>query len=177
MCAYQQSDYHWGNKLHLSFIEQLEFVGLWQWAVYVSLNMDDSYCPIRELTAKSIIQRNCPPVNQYQSAAWQHFVDHLLHIGIPREWIEESYAIRCIYDRTSPHQAAIHMEEAQMWDDYHILVSKHVAPLASLTVACFIYIYKKKLSHFLLVYFAFCKLFIFEKCSLGVQFFFPSFFL
>ncbi|KAG5463305.1 MAG: nuclear protein 96-domain-containing protein, partial [Olpidium bornovanus] len=79
----------------LSF--QLENLGLWHWAVFVSLHHVQP--DMREKAVRELIFRNVPACNEDQSEEWQErvrFLRETLHI--PASWLYEAKALRARYE-------------------------------------------------------------------------------
>ncbi|XP_069615683.1 nuclear pore complex protein Nup98-Nup96 [Ranitomeya imitator] len=108
--------------LHASYAEQLETVGLWQWAVFVVLHVPDAV--IREASVRELLTRHCALRETPETLAKEKFlVEKLL---IPAEWIYEAKAIRARRDGDH-HREALYLLRARHWNQCHKLVCRHLA--------------------------------------------------
>jgi len=117
-----RDDYRLQYNLTLSYASVLEFVGLWEWAIYVVLHLPDSdeepY--LREGAIKHILSRQVPAFDD----ANRHFLTHQLHI--PIEWIREAEGPYHVYH--SDYEAAIRcFLECHDWDTAAGLLRTHCA--------------------------------------------------
>lgn len=71
---------------HTNFAAQLESVGLWHWAVFVLLHIEDA--EPRETSVRHLLARNCPlEPDEMEQEKEDFVVDKLL---VPKEWFHEA---------------------------------------------------------------------------------------
>ena len=78
---------------HLDFAMQLEAMGLWHWAIFVILHLQDPHK--RSKLAKEILGRNVLPSDD-ESSEREVFLQERL--GVPTSWIAEAKATRASVD-------------------------------------------------------------------------------
>ncbi|XP_033631554.1 nuclear pore complex protein Nup98-Nup96-like isoform X1 [Asterias rubens] len=110
------------NHLHVSFASQLEGLGLWHWAVFVLLHIQDN-CR-RESVVKALIMRQCTLKRSEANSAKERFL--VGQLNVPVKWINEAKALKALYEKR-PHQQAWHLLEAGHWNDGHSVIIKHLA--------------------------------------------------
>ncbi|XP_067040500.1 nuclear pore complex protein Nup98-Nup96-like isoform X1 [Acropora muricata] len=110
------SQYHAG-LLHSSFAAQLEGLGLWHWAAFVLLHIQD---PVRrERSVRSLICRHCPLSADHLNIEKERFM--LEDLKIPAEWIHEAKALQARYAGRS-REEAFHLVKARHWSLGHNVV-------------------------------------------------------
>ncbi|XP_022108489.1 nuclear pore complex protein Nup98-Nup96-like isoform X2 [Acanthaster planci] len=108
--------------LHTSYASQLEALGLWHWAAFVLLHIQDDFR--REDVVRQLLQRQCLLKRSEENAAKERFLVNQLHI--PPKWIFEAKALRAQYEDRAPEQAW-HLLQAGHWNDCHSVIVKHLA--------------------------------------------------
>ncbi|KAL7065962.1 nucleoporin autopeptidase family protein [Cryptosporidium serpentis] len=94
------------NKLHLNFIQQLEFIGLWEWSLYVALHLQKTTdTSIYSHIFHDILLRNIPnsfPIHSEFSEEklenlnlWKFLIKTL---GLPKTWLLETLAWNFAYN-------------------------------------------------------------------------------
>ncbi|OII76586.1 nucleoporin autopeptidase family protein [Cryptosporidium andersoni] len=93
------------NKLHLNFIQQLEFIGLWEWSLFVALHLQKTTnTSIYSHIFHDILLRNIPnsfPIHSEFSEEkfenlylWKFLINTL---GLPKIWLLETLAWNFAY--------------------------------------------------------------------------------
>ena len=77
------------EMLHMDFAAQLESMGLWQWAIFVLLHLQDPFK--RAKLSKEVLGRNVQPSDE-ESAQREEFLQERL--GVPLAWIADAKAVR-----------------------------------------------------------------------------------
>uniref|UniRef100_A0A182N4M8 Nuclear pore complex protein Nup98-Nup96 n=1 Tax=Anopheles dirus TaxID=7168 RepID=A0A182N4M8_9DIPT len=132
------------SQIHVAFAAQLESHGLWQWAVYVLLHLNDQ--ARRELSIQQLLYRHIQLVaedgdtdamvasengsddaetsRQDYMARERFIVDEL---GIPERWIYWAKAVRAgaVFDY---QQQAHYLLLAKQWNLAHEVILQHLAP-------------------------------------------------
>ncbi|KAG8544950.1 hypothetical protein GDO81_021581 [Engystomops pustulosus] len=108
--------------LHSSYAEQLENVGLWEWAVFVILHTPDD--SIRETSVRELLNRHCALRESPDTLAKEKFLREKL--CLPPEWIYQAKAIRARRDGDH-HREALYLLRAGHWNQCHKLVCRHLA--------------------------------------------------
>ncbi|KAH8583739.1 nucleoporin [Cryptosporidium sp. chipmunk genotype I] len=85
------NELEFSNKLNLMFIQELEILGLWEWAVYVVMhtNMNSSSSLVNCIIMRNI-QENpdyLNPEDYLNDVKWKFLVDRL---GVPSNWLFEA---------------------------------------------------------------------------------------
>ena len=71
-------------QLHTSFATQLEASGLWQWAIFVLLHLDDpAHC---KSAVRGVLSRQCSESEELTER--EVFVSETLHV--PPQWVHEA---------------------------------------------------------------------------------------
>ncbi|XP_038055472.1 nuclear pore complex protein Nup98-Nup96-like isoform X2 [Patiria miniata] len=108
--------------LHTSYAAQLEALGLWHWAAFVLLHIQDDFR--REYIVRQLLKRQCSLKRSEENAAKERFLVNQLHI--PPIWISEAKAFRAQYEGRHPEQAW-HLLQAGHWNESHSVIIKHLA--------------------------------------------------
>ncbi|KAM3934269.1 nuclear pore complex protein Nup98-Nup96 [Leptodactylus fuscus] len=108
--------------LHASYAEQLENVGLWEWAIFVMLHILDPI--IRERSVQELLNRHCALRETPETLSKEKFLREKL--CIPAEWIYEAKAIRARREGDR-HREALYLLRARHWNQCHKLVCRHLA--------------------------------------------------
>uniref|UniRef100_A0A182QPM2 Nuclear pore complex protein Nup98-Nup96 n=1 Tax=Anopheles farauti TaxID=69004 RepID=A0A182QPM2_9DIPT len=135
------------SQIHVAFAGQLESHGLWQWAIYVLLHLNDQ--ARRELSIQQLLYRHIQLVgeddgsgddrrmasesgsddlesnHQHNYIARERFI--VEELGIPERWIYWAKAVRAgaIFDYP---QQAHYLLRAKQWDLAHEVILQHLAP-------------------------------------------------
>lgn len=110
------SQYHAG-MLHTSFAAQLEGLGLWHWATFVLLHLQD---PVRrERAVRSLLCRHCSLSADHSNVEKERFM--LSDLKIPAEWIHEAKALQARYEGRT-REEAFHLVKARHWSLGHNVV-------------------------------------------------------
>ncbi|KAG8453154.1 hypothetical protein GDO86_004828 [Hymenochirus boettgeri] len=115
------SEQHQGI-LHASYAAQLENVGLWEWAIFVLLHINDTH--VRKAAVRELLNRHCIVQESPESLAKENFL--IQHLHIPSEWIHNAKAIRSKRDGDK-HREALYLLKAGQWYQCHKLVTRHLA--------------------------------------------------
>jgi len=109
-------------KLHVAFAEQLEGLGLWKWAVFVLLHLEND--SRREYTIRDLLTRSLAPGSVF-SQADRSFLEVMLRI--PPAWIHAALALRD--EVTGAYQSAVeNYTKAGLPQHAHSLLLEHLAP-------------------------------------------------
>uniref|UniRef100_A0A8D0KD21 Nuclear pore complex protein Nup98-Nup96 n=1 Tax=Sus scrofa TaxID=9823 RepID=A0A8D0KD21_PIG len=108
--------------LQASYAGQLESEGLWEWAVFVLLHIDNS--SIREKAVRELLTRHCQLLETPESWAKEAFLTQKL--CVPAEWIHEAKAVRA-HMESDKHLEALYLFKAGHWNRCHKLVIRHLA--------------------------------------------------
>ncbi|XP_005380089.1 PREDICTED: nuclear pore complex protein Nup98-Nup96 isoform X2 [Chinchilla lanigera] len=110
------------GMLHASYAAQLESEGLWEWAIFVFLHIDNS--SIREKAVRELLTRHCQLLETPESWAKEAFL--IQKLCVPAEWIHEAKAVRA-HMESDPHLEALYLFKAGHWNHCHKLVIRHLA--------------------------------------------------
>ncbi|XP_040282604.1 nuclear pore complex protein Nup98-Nup96 isoform X1 [Bufo bufo] len=108
--------------LHASYTEQLENVGLWEWAIFVLLHVPNAV--IRETSVRELLNRHCALRETLETLTKEKFL--IEKLCIPAEWIYEAKAIRARREGDH-HREALYLLRAGHWNQCHRLVCRHLA--------------------------------------------------
>ncbi|XP_033620078.1 nuclear pore complex protein Nup98-Nup96 isoform X5 [Fukomys damarensis] len=108
--------------LQASYAGQLESEGLWEWAIFVFLHIDNS--SIREKAVRELLTRHCQLLETPESWAKETFLTQKL--CVPAEWIHEAKAVRA-HMESDKHLEALYLFKAGHWNRCHKLVIRHLA--------------------------------------------------
>ncbi|XP_052089696.1 nuclear pore complex protein Nup98-Nup96-like isoform X6 [Mytilus californianus] len=113
------SPYH-RAYIHMNFASQLESIGLWHWAVFIVLHIEDKQC--RESAVKDLLYRY---VTLSTDKDKEDFLQEKLNI--PVRWIHYAKALRAKHENKS-HEEALHLLKSGHWNASHKVILKHIAP-------------------------------------------------
>ncbi|XP_014445902.1 nuclear pore complex protein Nup98-Nup96 isoform X6 [Tupaia chinensis] len=105
-----------------SYAGQLESEGLWEWAIFVFLHIDNS--SLREKAVRELLVRHCQLLETPESWAKETFLTQKL--CVPAEWIHEAKAVRA-HMESDKHLEALYLFKAGHWNHCHKLVIQHLA--------------------------------------------------
>ncbi|XP_020024737.1 nuclear pore complex protein Nup98-Nup96 isoform X3 [Castor canadensis] len=108
--------------LQASYAGQLENKGLWEWAVFVLLHIENS--SIREKAVRELLTRHCQLLETPESWAKETFL--IQKLCVPAEWIHEAKAVRAHMD-SNKHLEALYLFKAGHWNRCHKLIIRHLA--------------------------------------------------
>uniref|UniRef100_A0A8C0DZU9 Nuclear pore complex protein Nup98-Nup96 n=1 Tax=Balaenoptera musculus TaxID=9771 RepID=A0A8C0DZU9_BALMU len=108
--------------LQASYAGQLESEGLWEWAIFVLLHIDNS--SMREKAVRELLTRHCQLLETPESWAKEIFLTEKL--CVPAEWIHEAKAVRA-HMESDRHLEALYLFKAGHWNRCHKLVIRHLA--------------------------------------------------
>ncbi|XP_042543539.1 nuclear pore complex protein Nup98-Nup96 isoform X3 [Dipodomys spectabilis] len=108
--------------LQASYAGQLESEGLWEWAIFVLLHIENS--SMREKAVRELLTRHCQLVETPESWAKETFLTQKL--CVPAEWIHEAKAVRA-HMESDKHLEALYLFKAGHWNRCHKLVIRHLA--------------------------------------------------
>lgn len=108
--------------LHASYAGQLENEGLWEWAVFVLLHINNS--SMREKAVRELLTRHCQLVETPESWAKETFLTQKL--CVPAEWIHEAKAVRA-HMECDRHLEALYLFKAGHWNHCHKLIIRYLA--------------------------------------------------
>lgn len=118
------------ETLHDSYAHQLQSLGLWHWAVFVLMHIEND--DRREQAVKSYLARHVTSVSS-ELDAYERFVIDKLHV--PAEWIYELKAMRAKCEThltlTSGEQNSVQIKlliKAHKFNDAHALLIDALAP-------------------------------------------------
>nr|XP_045000918.1 nuclear pore complex protein Nup98-Nup96 isoform X2 [Jaculus jaculus] len=108
--------------LQASYAGQLESEGLWEWAIFVFLHIENS--SMREKAVRELLTRHCQLLETPESWAKETFLTQKL--CVPAEWIHEAKAVRA-HMESNKHLEALYLFKAGHWNHCHKLVIRHLA--------------------------------------------------
>lgn len=115
----KQSETH----LNVSFASQLENYGLWQWAIFVLLHIQDQQK--RELSVQELLYRYVDLTQNEDYRDKEKFIVDVL--GVPEKWINWAKAVRAGALKKY-HAQADYLLEAKQWALAHEVIMDHIAP-------------------------------------------------
>ncbi|KAJ1658566.1 hypothetical protein IWQ61_002211 [Dispira simplex] len=127
------------DQLCATFAFQLEYLGLWHWAIYVLLFLPDSTA--RQTSIMGVLERQLPSTGdasresvvemggEYQFTPEEHFLVNTLRI--PPAWIHQARAVYCLY-RGWTAQETHHCLLAGEYTRAHRIAVTFLAPQAIL---------------------------------------------
>jgi len=107
--------------LQISYASQLENAGLWKWAVYVLLHLQDDQK--REATIQDTLNRWCCGTNTDLTEDENFLVESL---SIPKNWIYNAKALHAHYKKLH-YEEAIFLLKAGRWDESHSVIIEKLA--------------------------------------------------
>jgi len=111
------------THLSLDYASQLDTAGLWQWAVYVALNMfspsGSDYTHVRQVAVRKLIARNIHNMTETQC---KFLIEEL---QVAPEIIEEELGYQA-FSKREYELAATHFTAAKKWGLAHDIVMKHL---------------------------------------------------
>ncbi|XP_022377491.1 nuclear pore complex protein Nup98-Nup96 isoform X2 [Enhydra lutris kenyoni] len=108
--------------LQTSYAGQLESEGLWEWAIFVLLHIENS--SMREKAVRELLTRHCQLLETPESWAKETFLTQKL--CVPAEWINEAKAVRA-HMESDKHLEALYLFKAGHWNRCHKFIIKHLA--------------------------------------------------
>ncbi|XP_053680653.1 nuclear pore complex protein Nup98-Nup96 [Anopheles nili] len=125
------------SHIHVAFANQLESHGLWQWAVYVLLHLNDQ--ARRELSIQQLLYRHIQLVAPDDGSSDDEAEDTERHdylarerfiveeLGVPEKWIYWAKAVRAGSVFDYPQQAH-YLLKAKQWALAHEIILMQLAP-------------------------------------------------
>uniref|UniRef100_A0A6I8SCP2 Nuclear pore complex protein Nup98-Nup96 n=1 Tax=Xenopus tropicalis TaxID=8364 RepID=A0A6I8SCP2_XENTR len=113
---------HRQGMLHASYAAQLENVGLWEWAIFVLLHIQDPH--VREAAVRELLNRHCVVHDSPESLAKENFL--IQRLCLPAQWIHKAKAVRSRRDGDK-HKEALYLLKSHQWNQCHKLVTRHLA--------------------------------------------------
>ncbi|XP_014242477.1 nuclear pore complex protein Nup98-Nup96 isoform X1 [Cimex lectularius] len=110
------------SLIHISFSAQLEGEGLWHWAVFVLMHINDE--EMREKAVKDIISKH---VSIEDNDEKEMFL--MQKLNIPSEWIYEAKAILALSLKRY-HASGKYFLKSHNWNQAHSVIMKHIYPKA-----------------------------------------------
>ncbi|CAO3675615.1 unnamed protein product [Umbelopsis vinacea] len=110
------------DNVTASFASQLEAMGLWEWAIYVQLHLDNS--DSRQIAIQNVLARH---VDLKTTQEQESFLKERL--CIPSTWIEEAKALRAAHSGDLHAQVDALIKAEKHADAHHLVVEK-LAPEA-----------------------------------------------
>ena len=107
-------------QLIVSFANQLNHSGRWQWAVFVLLHLTDP--TLSRFAVEETLNLNCSAQRELSSS--ESFVIEKLHV--PKEWVYSAKAQVANYEGLY-HLKAHHLLNAGRWNDAHDTIMEHLA--------------------------------------------------
>eukprot|EP00164_Ancoracysta_twista_P004745 GFYU01006426.1.p1 GENE.GFYU01006426.1~~GFYU01006426.1.p1 ORF type:complete len:464 (-),score=131.39 GFYU01006426.1:140-1438(-) len=117
--------------VHMNFVSELEYAGMWHWAVYVALHLptNASKPQSRELVVKDLLARHCPSMNS-DVQSLQQFEQRIAFVhelGVPIEWTHQARALRARHDRFYDSEID-HLIEAREYQEAHRITMTMLFP-------------------------------------------------
>ena len=107
-------------QLHTSFASQLQCAGLWQWAVFVLLHINNPV--LRETAVKRVLDQHY--TSDEELTDQENFVIENLHV--PRSWVYGAKGQSAGYAMNYELQA-FHLLKAGRWNDSHVVIIEQLA--------------------------------------------------
>ncbi|CAJ0901265.1 10553_t:CDS:10 [Entrophospora sp. SA101] len=111
------------DAMTLNFVSQIEQLGIWKWALYISLFLNEPHT--REKAIKDILNRNIPKTSMDQLSSIEQFA--IEHLKIPKEWFAEAKALYSKYNNDKIKEV-MYLLEANNNLDAHTIVLTELAP-------------------------------------------------
>ncbi|CAF0852273.1 unnamed protein product [Brachionus calyciflorus] len=109
------------ENLHDSFAAQLQSIGLWHWAVFVLMHIEDDQR--REKFVRLYLSRNV--TSQSELTPNEKFL--IEKLKIPSEWVYEYKALRAKYEHQDENQLEL-LLKAHKWNEAHTVLIELIAP-------------------------------------------------
>lgn len=113
------------QHMHISFAAQLEQMGLWHWAIFVLLFIEEA--DVKKIHIMNIIDRH---VELYNESSNEYQVREKMLVKdfhIPSEWIDSSRATLALLKRNYK-EAIYYSFYAKKWEDTHDIIMMHLIP-------------------------------------------------
>lgn len=120
--SYTHLSSHQRASLHMNFVAHLESLGLWEWAVFVALHIDNPVS--REDAARAILNRHITLSTDEEYVEREELLREKLMV--PPQWIHHAKALRARYE-DRPRDEAWHLMKAGLWNRSHEIVLKYLA--------------------------------------------------
>ncbi len=118
------------DHLHASFAAQLESLGLWHWATYALLHLDDD--SMRRERVRDVLGRHVLPGDE-DSAEREEFLRR--HLCVPAAWIAEAKAAHAGANGNAKDQAW-YLTKAGDWGRAHEVIMRQIGPDAIINDDC-----------------------------------------
>lgn len=109
------------ETIHESFASQLQSLGLWHWAVFVLMHIENEQR--REACVKTYLSKHAS--GQSELTERESFLAERLHV--PIEWIYEQKALRAKFEHSFDAQLKL-LLKAHKWNDAHTVLVDLLAP-------------------------------------------------
>lgn len=109
------------ENLHNSFAAQLQSAGLWHWAIYVLMHIENDQR--REKFVRLYLSRNV--TSQSDLTDCEKFLVEKLKV--PSEWVYEYKALRAKYEHLDENQLEL-LIKAHKWNEAHHVLIEQIAP-------------------------------------------------
>lgn len=131
--GYRHCSHLAANQLHVSFASQLENHGMWHWAIFVLMHIDDQ--KLRELSVQQMLYKYVRLVTDDDEADGAEGVAAYAEqesfvvddLGVSRRWIHWAKAVRA-GAMAKPHAQAEYLLKAEQWAMAHEVIMLHIAP-------------------------------------------------
>ncbi|GLV36712.1 Nucleoporin 98-96kD [Carabus blaptoides fortunei] len=113
------------QHMHISFAAQLEQMGLWHWAIFVLLFIDEA--DVKKTHIMNIIDRH---VELYNESSNEYRVRERMLVKdfhIPSDWIDSSRATLALL-KSKYKEAIYYSFYAKHWQDTHDIIMMHLIP-------------------------------------------------
>ena len=104
----------------MSFACQLERSGLWWWAIFVILHVEQP--ALREAAVRRVLGQHC--TSDEELTEQETFVVEKLHVS--RNWVYKAKGQSAGYELNFELQA-LHFLKAERWNDCHTVIMNHLA--------------------------------------------------
>ncbi|XP_006825402.1 nuclear pore complex protein Nup98-Nup96-like [Saccoglossus kowalevskii] len=108
--------------LQCNFASHLESIGMWHWAIFVLLHIQDN--TRREHSVRNLLCQHCTLSNDEENERKEDLLVNKFRI--PREWIHEAKGLRAKYEGCHNDQA-VHLLKAGHWNDAHMIIIRHLS--------------------------------------------------
>lgn len=135
--GYQHCSERGSMHLHTSFASQLENYGLWEWAIFVLMHIENE--SQRELCIQQMLYKYIKiDDSSMEYVRKEQFIE--TRLGIPMKWIFWAKAVNA-GALNNYHQQAEYLLFAEQWNEAHKVIMQHLAPDAIINGKLFVGIF------------------------------------
>eukprot|EP00050_Salpingoeca_kvevrii_P022602 m.128822 g.128822 ORF g.128822 m.128822 type:complete len:1848 (+) comp9760_c0_seq5:346-5889(+) len=115
------------EQLHTDYAAQLEGVGLWHWAAFVLLHLEDP--AMRTRAVRELLARNCGQAEAASSTGKRKIAFVLDQLSLPAAWTHQA-ASSAAKAKGKHRQLAKALIASGQWDGAHRVIVQQIAPKA-----------------------------------------------